>query len=194
MSRKIVKIAALGDSMTESLGESFSELFEILSKLYPDMDFKFFNYGVGGTRAGYGLWRLTHEYEYNTKTWPSLVSLEPDMVLLESFAYNNASDGIYADGLKHFTEMHMQIVETLHEKTSAKIIFVATIAPDIKHFLEGNMNFIYTPESVLRRMAEDRIKYLKEGLRIAGNLDLPIANVYQTCLDKECLGIQTEGC
>jgi len=189
MSGKIIKIAALGDSMTESYGETFSEFLEILKGSYHDKEFSFFNYGVGGTRAGYGLWRLTHEYEFKSKKWPSLVSIAPDIVLLESFAYNNASDGIYGDGLKHLGEMHEEIVRTLRKQTNAHIIFVVAIAPDLDHFLEGNSNFIYTPKSILRGMAEDRARYLEEGLCIAERLKLPVANVYQACIDKESQGI-----
>jgi lysophospholipase L1-like esterase len=189
MEKKRIKIAALGDSMTESYGETFNELLEILGNTYTDRDFEFYNFGVGGTRAGYGLWRLTNEYEYKSKKQASLLSIEPDIVLIESFAYNNASDGVYDDdGLKHFCEIHERIVRTIREQSSAKIIFVATIAPDTDHFLEGNMNFIYTPNSILSKMAEDRIKYLEKALRIAEKLDLPIANVYQASLEKENKG------
>jgi hypothetical protein len=188
LERKI-KIAMLGDSMTDTAGLDCKELKLQLDQYYPGLQFELLNYGVGGTRAGYGLWRLTHEYEFRNTKFAPLVEIKPDIVLLESFAYNNGSDGDFPGGIEHFRDMHQQIVTTLREKTSAEIVFVVTIAPDPERFLESVQNFVFTPSSVLRRMAEDRVKYLQEGLKIAAELDLPVVNVYQATLDAAAGGV-----
>lgn len=182
MSKKL-KIVALGDSMTDTAGKGCPRLHNELEKHYPGREFEIYNYGVGGTRVGYGLWRLTHDYEFNDTKYEALVKLNPDLVLVESFAYNNGSDGQREGGLSHFREMHHKIVETLRKKTNAKIVYVVTIAPDIEHFLESVPNFLNTPLLIRRWMAEDRIAYLEETIKIAEELKLPLVNVYHASLD-----------
>jgi hypothetical protein len=179
----------LGDSMTDTAGPDCIELKQQLEQHYPETPFELFNYGVGGTRVGYGLWRLTHEYEFRGIKYAPLVAINPDIVLLESFAYNNGSDGDFPGGLEHFRDMHYQIVATLRAKTGAEIVFVVTVAPDPDRFLESVSNFIFTPPPVLRRMAEERVKYLQEGLKIAAELGLPVVNVYQATLDAASRGV-----
>ena len=179
----MIRIVATGDSMTQSAGDGYPALVAELAKEYPDKEFEIINQGVGGTRAGYGLWRMTNEYEGDKKKLPPLVSLNPDIVILESFAYNNATDGLLNDeGLTHFRDMHCKMVNTIKEKTGAKIIFVVTIAPDVNHFIENVPCFYNTPKSILKSMAEARMRYLEEAIQIANDLDLPLVNVYATTL------------
>jgi len=180
---KMIRIVATGDSMTQSAGAGCPALAAELAKEYPDKEFEIINQGVGGTRAGYGLWRMTNEYEFEKEKLPPLVSLNPDVVILESFAYNNATDGLLNDeGIEHFRDMHYKMVETIREKTDAIIIFVVTIAPDVNHFLENIPCFYNTPKSILRSMAEERMRYLEEAIQIAGELELPLVNVYAETL------------
>ena len=169
--------------MTQTAGDSYPALTAELAAEYPDKKFEIINQGVGGTRAGYGLWRLTNEYKVDKKKNPPLVSLNPDLVILESFAYNNATDGLLGDeGLEHFRDMHYKMVETIIEETDADIIFVVTIAPDVDHFIETVPCFYNTPKSILRSMAEERMRYLEEAIQIAGDLALPLVNVYDATL------------
>jgi len=180
-----IRIVAIGDSMTETSGEHCPALTAELARVFPDTPCEVINQGVGSTRVGHGLWRLTHPYLYQDKEMPALITLNPDIVLLESFAYNNGSDGTHDECLQHFRDMHEKIVKTLHEHTHALIVFVVAIAPDLGHFLNPVPNFVHTPTPILRRMAEDRILYLEEGIQLAQDLNLPLANVYQASLDAE---------
>ena len=181
--KKRYKIVLIGDSMTYMAGENYPLLKRELEKHYPGIEFDLYNYGVGGTRVGYGLWRLTNDYEFKDKQYTALVNLNPDIVLVESFAYNNGHDSTREDGLSHFREMHYKIVETLKNKTNAQIVHVVTIAPDLEHFLESVPNYKNTPASIRRWMAEDRVLYLEEMIKIAGELNTPLVNVYQASLD-----------
>ena len=182
VTKQSIRIVATGDSMTQGAGDGCPALASALARAYPDQDFDIINQGVGGTRVGYGLWRLTHDYEFEEKKCPPLVSLNPDFVILESFAYNNGADGSGEDGLKHFSDMHYKIVDTIKTKTDAVILFVVTIAPDPNHFFETVPNFTNTPKPILRWMAEDRVRYLEEAILIAGELNLPLVNVYAATL------------
>ncbi len=180
---KPVKIAMIGDSMTDTAGEDCRFLKAELNKHFPGREFELFNYGVGGTRAGYGLWRLTNAYEHREKKFKPLVEIQPDIVLIESFAYNNGSDGLHGEGIAHFRDMHQKIVATLQEKTSAKLVYIVTIAPDTESFLKTVPNFKHTPVSIRRWMAEDRMVYLEEAIKIAHELGLPLVNIYKATLD-----------
>ena len=187
--KKKIKVVAIGDSMTDTFGKGMPRLAEALATQWPDKDFEVVNYGVGGTRVGYGLWRLTNEYEHwDTKHQP-LVSLDPDLVILESFAYNNATDGVNEVGISHFRDMHTKIVETLRERTNAEILCVATIAPDCDHFLESVPPFFNTPVPIRRRMAKERMDYLEEFIKLVEELNLPVADVYHKSLDNVAEGI-----
>src|SRR5690606_21597788 len=86
---------------------------------------------------------------------------------------------------KHFRDMHHQMVTTIRAETHAAIIFVVTIAPDTTRFLESVPNFFNTPQSVLRWMAEDRMRYLETAVEIAHELELPLVNVYAATLEAE---------
>ena len=184
-----IRIVATGDSMTETFGEGMPILAVALKKQWPDKTFEMINHGVGGTRVGYGLWRLNNEYKVKGKICSPLLSLNPNIVLLESFAYNNATDGLNNMGLNHFKDMHTKIVERLRQETHAIIIFVVTFAPDLDHFLESVPVFYNTPLPIRRKMAEERIVYLKEAIKLAKELNLPLANVYQTSLENAKKGI-----
>ncbi len=177
-----IRVVATGDSMTEGAGPAMPALAELLRQMSPQCSFDLVNQAVGGTRAGYALRRLTNSYEHGGRTNPPLVALDPDIVMLESFAYNNGADGATTEGLKHFREMHWRMLSTLREKTRAELVFVVTIAPDPEHFLETVPNFVHTPVAIRRRMAEQRIVYLEEAVRMAEEWELPLANAYQASL------------
>lgn len=175
--------------MIETAGPGLPALAGELKKAYSGKSFELINQGVGGTRLGYGFWRLTNEYESQGKKHPPLVSLDPDIVLLESFGYNNGSDGPRNGGLIHFRQMHCKIIETIYEQTSAKIVCVVPIAPNPERFLETVSNFMHTPSEIRRWMAQDRTEYLEEFERIATEMQLPLANVYRATLSSQQNGV-----
>lgn len=192
MQKNKIRVVTTGDSMTASFKEGAPILANALNAKWPEKEFEVINQGVGGTRVGYGLWRLKNEYDVKGKKHPPLISLDPDIVIIESFAYNNATDGVNTEGLNHFKDMHRQIIKTLQEETNATIIFVATFAPDLDNFLKSIPAFYNTPISIRRRMAKERMDYLEEAIKLANELNLPLANVYKRSLDNEKKGIPLE--
>lgn len=189
MKKNKIRVVTTGDSMTASFGEGAPILANALNAKWPEKEFDVINQGVGGTRVGYGLWRLKNEYEWRDKKHPPLISLDPDIVIIESFAYNNATDGFTDDALNHFRDMHRQIVETLQEETNATIIFIATFAPDMDNFLKSVPAYYNTPLSIRHRMAKERMAYLEEAIKVANELNLPLVNAYQRSLDNVKKGI-----
>jgi len=184
-----IRMVAIGDGMVEHAGVGMPLLAAQLQAAWPNVPFEVINQGVTGSRVGHGLWRLTREYEQAGRQLTPIVTLQPDVVLLESFAYTNAADGVIGDeGLRHLREMHWRIVSTIREKTAADIVFVVSVAPDGERFLETSPAYVHTPGAIRRWMAKDRRIYLEEAAKMAQSWELPIANAFQASMDAAARG------
>lgn len=182
-------IALLGDSMVDTLGPDIPNLKASLTSLYPSTEFTLLNYGVGGTNIDYGLERLTNDYTYLGKPIPSLVSVKPDLVVVESFGYNPLS---YNEGaLDHQWLTLDAIVKTLEEHLpQVKVVIAATIAPNADVFGDGAPNLSYTPYEKQERVALIKT-YLENATRYAKSQHLPLADVYHPSLDSRGNGTIT---
>jgi len=179
-----LKIALLGDSMIDTFIFDPKIFKSELAKIWPAVNFEILNYGVGATNAEYGLKRLTESYTYQGKTIPELLSQNPDIVIVESFAYNHSKE------LLENTQTLSKIISTIQNGSKAKIYFLVTIAPDKKIFAQGIEGITWTPEQ--RSIEAQRvIDFLNEVIAFAGNQGLPLINAYQKSLDWEGDGNQT---
>lgn len=131
---KKVKVALLGDSMIDTLG-NFDSLKILLEFLKKDHEWEIINYGVGSSNAGYGLYRVTNKYDYQGKHYQSLLEENPDIIIVESFAYNHGdmTEGKYQDTLK-------RIFETL-KQNQKRVILLATIAPSKANYARGAVDW-----------------------------------------------------
>ena len=168
------KIALLGDSMTDSWGEC-PALRDELKRLYGRSAFVIENHGLGGTRLGYGLWRISNAYPKNGSQMPPLSMGNPDVVILESFAYNNRADG--PEGLTEYRDVLRSVVEEIKATTKAKFLFCITIPPHRDRFVENVPNFYNTSKTQRQRMADESLLYLDEARRIALDEGWPLADV-----------------
>lgn len=178
-----LKIALLGDSMIDTFVFDPKIFKGELAKIWPAVNFEILNYGVGATNAEYGLTRLTQSYDYQGKTVPSLLSQNPDIVIVESFAYNHPKE------LSQNTQTLSQIISTIQSGSKAKIYFLVTIAPDKKIFAQGIEGITWTPQQ--RSIEAQRvIDFLRDAVAFAQNQGLPLINAYQKSLDWESDGNQ----
>ncbi len=175
-------IALLGDSMIDTLGPAVPNLKNKLSALYPQTKFTILNYGVGGTNIDYGVERLTTEYSYLGKTIPPLLSVSPDVVVIESFGYNPYT---FEEGAleKHWLQL-ARIVDSVKAKNpGVKIIIASTIAPNSKTFGDGAPGLSFSPDDKLKRT--NIIKgYLDSTVKFAQSQRLPLADAYHASMDK----------
>jgi hypothetical protein len=181
-SKKVV--ACLGDSMTQFWGFDMPELGDALSAAFPGHDFELHNYGVSGTRAEYGKYRITHEYpdpfgEGNRKC---LSAVSPDLVIVESFAYNHRLDGQHH--IEYYKNVLEQMIQMIQETTPAKVLFLVTIPPDKHHFLDNVPTYKDVAQDIRREWAEYADRFLQAALDFAKESELPLANVYQRVLDQ----------
>lgn len=172
-------IAVLGDSMTDVMGPNLPYLKKELLKYYPKADFNLLNYGVGAENIEMGLNRMGGEYTYQGRHYPALISINPDIVIVESFGYNPFSDA--NDYLnKHWSTL-AQIVDRVKNQTNAKIMILSTIAPSKSQFGEGPAG-VNWPKDLAWQHAIRIHEYLDNAVRFAYSAGLPLINVYHKTL------------
>ncbi len=181
------RVALLGDSMFARWGARCPQLQVALKRQYQRSEFEIFNHGLAGSRAGNGLWRISHRYNPDLETHSAFESqataerrdslhwCNPYLVIIESFAYTNRIDG--AEGLSEYRDLLRRMVETIQHTTEAKILFCVTMAPLRDSFLETAPTYVNTSRATRQRFADDVALYLDEARRIAQDERWPLADV-----------------
>ncbi|OGG08892.1 hypothetical protein A2154_04660 [Candidatus Gottesmanbacteria bacterium RBG_16_43_7] len=174
-------VALLGDSMVDTLGADFTELQTVLQSAYPAVKFTLLNYGVGATNIEYGLFRITNAYTYLDRQFPSLLSQNPDIVVVESFGYNPFPYDIGAMD-QHWLYI-ARIIDTLRQNLpEVKIILLATIAPNSDVFADGVPDIHFDAQGK-REHAIVVNRYLGNIVNFARSQNLPLADAYHDSLD-----------
>lgn len=178
-----MKIALLGDSMIDTLfftGE-FWELKNLLNKNKNFKDVELLNYGVGTTDVELGLYRLTHDYEYKERgrSLPSLVSQNPDIVIVESFAYNHWSKS--KNDLERYISIHRKILGTLDKLVSVKVFFLSPIAPNLKFYTRGILALGWSEERRSEECLTTKL-YLGQFIDFAHGTGKPVIDCYNASL------------
>jgi lysophospholipase L1-like esterase len=172
--KKSYTIAFLGDSMIDTMGPGLPAVGSKLSAAYPATNFTLLNYGAGGTNIDYAIERITHGYTYLGNQIPSLASIRPDIVVVESCAYNPFPD---ADGgvNRHWLAL-ARAVDTIRANIpGAKIMIAATIAPNANIFGDGVLN--WNAEQKAKKVAEINA-YLGSTVKFATSQHLPLADAF----------------
>ena len=81
-------VAAIGDSMVETMGDSLDYLKAELKEKYPGTEFAMYNYGIGAEKVTGALERLDKPFIRGTRNYPPLTHLNPDVLIVGSYAYN----------------------------------------------------------------------------------------------------------
>jgi hypothetical protein len=183
------KIACLGDSMTAFWGSEMSELSDSLEREFPEQPFELFNYGVSGTRAEYGIYRVTHDFPnpFGTGFQKCLSSVSPDMVVVESFAYNHRLDGTHR--IDNYHNVLRQLFEVLRTTTPAQLVFLITIPPDRVNFLDHVPTYRDVIPELRREWAAYSEMYLQAAVEFAKKEQLTYINVFERVKEKVALGV-----
>jgi hypothetical protein len=180
-SKQVLTIAVLGDSMIDVLQPELPQLRSALESYFPETKFELFNFGVGASDLEYAVERLTNEYEYLGSKYPSVLSVEPDILVLESFAYNNFGYG--QEGLDKQWLLISDIITQI-EKISpdTKIVLSATIAPNSTIYGKGidGINWNQAERLVRTEAVKD---YLENIINYAGSQGYLLADAYTPSLD-----------
>lgn len=179
-------IAILGDSMIDTLGRDLPDIQRLLKDAYPSKSFALFNYGFGSTDMESGLKRLTSTTTYLDRSYAPLLSWKPDILVIESFAYNHWG-GTYSDLDRQWTTL-VKIIDTVKEYSpETKIILASTIAPNSNIYGDGVLNW----GSDLKWNAANLTKmYLENMSRFASSANLPFADAYHPSLGSDGNGLK----
>ena len=177
--KKSYTIALLGDSMIDTLGPGIPALQTDLKNIYPNANFTLLNYGDGGTNIDYGIERITNSYMYLGNQIPALAATHPDIVIVESFAYNPFPD---VNGLNRYWLALVKAVDTIHQYVpGAKIIIAATIAPNSAVFGDGAAGLAFSARDKIERTTVIK-QYLDSTVKFAASQHLPLADAYHASL------------
>ncbi|MBI2019362.1 SGNH/GDSL hydrolase family protein [Candidatus Daviesbacteria bacterium] len=171
-------IVMIGDSMTESLGNS-DEIKKYLSDYYPNKSFEVLNYGFGATNILSVMDRITKETEHGRK-FRATQEIDYDLILLESFGENPLSEFKLEEGLKRQTEELDKIVSKLKETNpKGEIVFVATISPNKVIFARNQVDLSAEKRA---QWVSERVAYIKNHIDYAQKHNIPLINIFEKSL------------
>ncbi len=171
-------IAVLGDSMVDVMGEGLPHLTKDLKNRFTKISFNLLNYGAAATNIEYGLVRLANNYSYLGKNVPSLLSQNPDIVVIESFAYNHW-DNNESDLNRHWLTIAKLIDTVKNYNPKTKIVLAATTAPFCPTYTEGSANL---PPPRKQIECETVKAYLQNMVNFAKSEHYPFADAYSASL------------
>lgn len=174
-------IAFLGDSMIDTLGSDLGLVQDELTRMYPSTSFRLLNYGAGGENIVSGLERVITDTFYLGVYRQSLVSQKPDVIVIESFAYNPFPFELGA--LDHHWLSLAYLVDAVRVNIpDSRIVIAATIAPNSKFFGDGAPGIAFSAADKVERTQTIK-RYLENALRFAQSEGLPYADAYHPSLD-----------
>jgi hypothetical protein len=178
-------IAILGDSMVDTLGNDLPHLKTILKQTFPNYSFALLNYGQGATDLENGLYRLTNATKYLERVFPPLLSYKPDILVVESFAYNHWSGQSFDLDRQWLT--FAKIIDKVKEVSpDTKIILAATIGPNSNTYGDGKLNW---PQHLKWDAALVTRAYLQNLINFATSEKYPLADAYNPSIGSDGNGL-----
>jgi hypothetical protein len=178
--KDFITIALIGDSMVDTMGTWCPYLNNHLKKTYPQTHFELLNYGVGSTNILSALDRLTQPLSYQDRNYPSPLAANPDVVIIESFAYNPLP--LSEDNLQQHQQILSQLANLVRNETSAQLFFLTTIAPHHQKFGTGPNGVNWDSRSIVPH-TEAIHAYLENTINTARNLGIPVIDAFHSSQD-----------
>lgn len=173
-------VGILGDSMIDTAGPGYPALEEKLKTLMPGVRFNILNYGVGASDIVFGLHRLTNDYVYMDNKITALLSRHPDLIVIESFAYNHWSPSLEDMNKQWLTLIKM--VDLIKQQSSARILFLSTVAPNSAFYAKGIKDINWTDQERYEQ-SETTKKYLENHLNFARSAKIDFIDAYSKSLN-----------
>lgn len=166
-------IAIFGDSMVDTMGENLEYLQKILSKKYPNTSFTLYNYGIGGQNVEQGLARFESSFVNRERNFPPIPALNPDILIIGSFAYNPFSTH---DRNKHYSLLRELLWKA--KKIFPNVYLLAETSP-LKNGFGVGKNGVNMPEQAAREQAIHIIEQLDNVINLSNAENTPLINVYE---------------
>ncbi len=171
-SDRTVTIGVLGDSMVTTLNEGMPQFALSLAKYYPHTKFNLLNYGASSTTIEQALDRL-----------PQLINQKPDIIVIESFAYNNY--GNTQTGFdRQWTALSNLTAEIKQKLPQTKIVLATTISPNSVVFGNGIANLNLTSLDKIEKVKTIKL-YLQNLINFAQSQNYPLADAYNLSLNQD---------
>lgn len=171
-SKSTYTIAIIGDSMVDTMGQNLDYLRASLAALYPQTNFRLYNYGIGGQNVAQGLERLTKPFSYQTRNYPPIGEIGADIIIVASFAYNPFSP--------HNRDQHWLTLTQLvaaAKQTGAATYMLSEIAPLSTGFGDGPGGINWPPD-LANQQAENIRQQLENAVSLSRSLGIPLINAY----------------
>lgn len=172
LSKSSYSIAIFGDSMVDTMGENLEYLQKILSSKYPNTAFKLYNYGIGGQNIEQGLARFESSFTNRERNFPPIPALNPDILIIGSFAYNPFSTH---DRNKHYLLLRELLAKA--KQMPSDIYLLAEIAP-LKNGFGVGKNGVNMPADVAYEQALHIIEQLDDAENLSAAENTPLINAY----------------
>lgn len=174
--KQMYKIVVYGDSMVDTMGEVCEYLDHALKKAYPSISFLCYNFGVGSQNVKDGIARFHNRLDYQSRHYPSIDEIKPDIIVLGSFAYNVL---IPPDRDEHW----LRYTDLVHEaqKTGAEVYMLAEIAPLRARFGSGPQGVNWETHTVIKHSGHI-VDQLENVLGLSRTLNVPVIDAYTPSL------------
>ena len=175
---KIITLALVGDSMIDTLSEDICQ--NSLHKYFPATKFNLLKYGYGSTTIESVITRLSGSTTYLDKENSALLPLYPDIIVIESFAYNNFGNS--QKGIERHNQSLKEITDLIREKSpSTKIVLASTIAPNSITYANGIKNIYYSAFEKIEKTNTIKL-YLQNLINFAYKNNLPLVDAFHPSL------------
>jgi hypothetical protein len=173
---QVINIALIGDSMTEFLNNENSTLKDSLSRYFPTQIFYTPNYSFPDKTIDYARARINE-----------IIQQKPDIIVLESFAYNNY--GNTQEGIdKQWLQLGAITTEIKNQLPNTKIIIATTIAPNSIEFAKDS-GYNFTAIEKIEKTKTIKL-YLQNAINFANSQNFYLANTYNLSLNPQQEGYQ----
>ncbi len=173
------RIVMVGDSQTQAFGLHGGKISEYANTLFEStpghQKILIDNYAKGGTNITQINSQMTTQGEF-----PSLLSSNFDMILIESCGYNPLSNLGIDKGLQEQTKVLTYLVQLLIKThPNAAIVFVATFAPNKETYAaeEG-----LTTIEARTAAANERMMYIRNHIQFATTHNIPVIDIFSKTL------------
>jgi hypothetical protein len=175
---KIVNLILLGDSMIDTLKNDICQ--QSFQKYFPSTKFNLIKYGYGSTNIESALKRLTENTTYLGIQNPPILSQNPDIILIESFAYNNFGNS--QSGIDRQSQSLKALTDTIKEKSpDTKILLAATIAPNSVVFGNGIKDMYFSALEKIEKSSTIKL-YLQNLISFAQKNSFALADAFHPSL------------
>ncbi len=171
------RIAVIGDSMVDTMGEYVDYLEHELKRVYPGTKFILYNYGRGSQTVSEALDKIDQDFHHQTRTYPPLSTTKPDIIIVGSFAYNPYTP---YDRNNHWIQL-TKMVERM-KTISPTVYLLSEMAPLRKTFGTGHQGVNWDSSTAYTHSGHI-IEQLQNAQGLSRTLNIPLIDVFSDTYD-----------